>query len=162
MFCLLLILHLVKAKKQPEGAFGAPLLTARRPGKIIRRSDGFLFLSTSLLILDQTLTSLQEGFKFFSEHQKLWGFLYNLDKLPCDIGSRRTDLEAALTNKCPDINAVQLRDELQHLKYTVPVGEGKPFQVLNHIYKNELQASFPNLWIALRILLTIPGDRGKC
>lgn len=68
------------------------------------------------------------------------------------------DLQIALTDGLEsDIEAVFFCDELISIQHFTKINDcNSPFDVLNLIKKNQLEDLYPNIWIALRILFTIP------
>lgn len=55
-----------------------------------------------------------------------------------------------------DLNGVDLANELIHLRQILPVEYKAPKEVLQYILDTDTKEIFSNVWIALRILLTIP------
>ncbi|XP_052754162.1 LOW QUALITY PROTEIN: 52 kDa repressor of the inhibitor of the protein kinase-like [Galleria mellonella] len=111
-------------------------------------------------LLDTTLTSLNEGFEQSCEYSESWSFLYNLKQIPekHDLIKLCSDLQLKLNvNSKSDIDGCMLCDELVSLKSFLPDQKVvTPVFVLNFIKDRNLQELYPNVWIALRILLTIP------
>lgn len=69
------------------------------------------------------------------------------------------DLEIALTSDdslSSDINAIELCEEIIALHRRLKKEESDPQAILQYICKNKLIEIFPNVYVALRILLTIP------
>ncbi|XP_025416074.1 uncharacterized protein LOC112687548 [Sipha flava] len=103
--------------------------------------------------------SIKERFTQFENHKQLWGFLYNLEKLPSSeyLLACCKDLHGALSEgDSADINSVELYSELKHLSSLLPIGKGSPKSALQFIHDMKLVDIFPYTWISLRILLTIP------
>ncbi|XP_051165632.1 52 kDa repressor of the inhibitor of the protein kinase-like [Leptopilina boulardi] len=113
-------------------------------------------------LLDTVLSSIKERFQHLNEFSKIWGFLYNVDNLPDrdELLEMCNSLQIKLTiNSKSDIEGGQLCDELLSVKgFLVDKSKVKitPLIVLNFIKKHDLQDLYPNIWIAMRILLTIP------
>jgi hypothetical protein len=55
-----------------------------------------------------------------------------------------------------DINAIELCEEIIALHRRLKKEESDPQAILQYICKNKLIEIFPNVYVALRILLTIP------
>lgn len=114
-------------------------------------------------LIDTVSTSLKERFSQLNEHKKKWGFLFDLNHLPGHDQLKMCcqELENYLTRECiSDINGTELYNELQHVGSIIDEEMKKtqatPLKILNSIKKSDHQDLFTNLWIALRILLTIP------
>jgi hypothetical protein len=81
--------------------------------------------------------------------------------VPCDEDLRKAcgDLAIALTDgKFRDISGTELFHELKnfHAFYVTPDMPSRPLDALKYLAKFSLFDAFPNLSIALRILLTLP------
>ena len=90
-----------------------------------------------------------------------WGFLFDIMVVPCDEDLRKAcgDLAIALTEgEFRDISGAELFQELKsfHAFYVTPDMPSRPLDALKYLAKFSLFCVFPNLWIALRILLTLP------
>ncbi|XP_022160852.1 zinc finger MYM-type protein 1-like [Myzus persicae] len=110
-------------------------------------------------LVDTVRESIKEIFTQFENHKQLWGFLYNLEKLPSSehLLACCKDLHGALSEgDSADINSVELYSELKHLSTLLPIGKGSPKSALQFIHDMKLVDVFPYTWISLRILLTIP------
>jgi len=78
------------------------------------------------------LKSVEERFELFKEHEDLWGFLYNQEALPKDLSAHCKDLHIALKEgESSDINGTELEEELKHLKFILPKGQGTPTKTIN-------------------------------
>ena len=112
-------------------------------------------------LVDCAQSSIDERFKQLEEHAKIWTFLYNLHKLPRneELDSHCANLEKSLTDgENTDINGADLSMELKHLRHIFPQEpvKGSPQDVLQYISTTDTRDIFPNVWVALRILLTLP------
>lgn len=111
------------------------------------------------VILDNAIASLQERFQQLNEFHQTWGILYNLKKLPADNDllkfCKDLHLKLKMENNC-DINGAELFDELKSASTLLPKDILGPLNVLNFIKSSGLQNVVPNIWISLRIMLTIP------
>ena len=117
------------------------------------RVDYFLY------IIDQTLSSLKLRFEQFQKYEDTFGFLFDLKKL-------QTADENCLKCWCDkleeflkydgdsDIDGMKLFSELQIVRNCLPKETKKAIEVLDYI--KMMDCCFPNVWIAYRILLTIP------
>ncbi|XP_060878884.1 uncharacterized protein LOC132951154 [Metopolophium dirhodum] len=111
-------------------------------------------------LVDTVRESIKERFTQFENHKQLWGFLYNLEKLPPSehlFGHAvKICMEHSRKGDSADINSVELFSELKHLSSLLPIGKGSPKSALQFIHDMKLVDVFPYTWISLRILLTIP------
>ena len=111
-------------------------------------------------VVDKALQSLQPRFMQLKEHHNLFGFLYTfLNMTKDDIRKCSADLEIALTDiskQSKDIDGYMLSEEMEIIKSVLPTQQQKPRELLQYLACNERSTAFPNLFTALRILLTIP------
>lgn len=117
-----------------------------------------------LELVDTASTSLKSRSTQMNEHYKKWGFLDDLSQLPDkkELKQCCKNLETLVTNSngISDINGDDLFNEILHVKSIL--GEehtktrARPKDVLRAIKKTDSRDLFTNLWVALRILLTIP------
>lgn len=112
-------------------------------------------------ILDRAIQSINERFLQLSEHANLFSFLYNISKIQNadELMTNCKDLQLALASddgSTSDINAVELQDEITALQRRFNATETNPRLVLEYLCENQLVELFPNTFIALRILLTLP------
>lgn len=111
------------------------------------------------VILDKADVSLNERFKQLKFFEETWGFLFKLKDLPIvsELEKLCQNLETQLSDDTDqDINGKELCVELQSVSSLFPKDVNTPLETLNFIRKNNLENTLPNVWIALRILLTIP------
>lgn len=113
-----------------------------------------------LRLVDVAKTALTERFEQFQTTVMPFAFLFDIS------GIRDLD-DKALQNHCSDLNillsdalssdldATELFEELKVLRHTVPNGS-TPLASLDYITCNSLTDAYPNVAIALRILLTMP------
>lgn len=115
-------------------------------------------------VLDTTLSAVQERFELIQAYKDKFIFLHNFREIKnvsrLELMKSCADLELSLSDlsntDCPkDINATDLVDEIQNIQNFIET-ENSPKEILSYIYKNGLISEFPNLSIALRILLTLP------
>lgn len=113
--------------------------------------------------LDVAIKAVRERLEQLQHHNKFFGFLYDIRKVRClsskDLLKYCMDLQEVLTDKRSkesDIDGIQLCKELTVLSPVV-----KPNMTLTEILAHALvNGGFPNLAIALRILLTLPVTVG--
>ncbi|XP_069060865.1 ribosomal oxygenase 2 isoform X1 [Pleurodeles waltl] len=109
--------------------------------------------------LDIAIKAVNERLNQLQHHNKFFGFLYDIRKVRClsskDLLKYCMDLQEVLTDKRSkesDIDGIQLCKELTVLAPVV-----KQNMTLTDILAHALvNGGFPNLAIALRILLTLP------
>ena len=110
-----------------------------------------------LYIVDRAISSIESRFEQFQIYEDIFGFLCNFEKLKAlDDNSLKKyclNLESFLKHDVYyDINGLDLYSELIVLKEVVQIDENTPINVLNYLKRLD---SFPNAYIAYRILLTI-------
>jgi hypothetical protein len=113
-----------------------------------------------LATVDTVRNVCDERFALLRQYVNTWGFLFDVTVVPCDEGLRKAcgDLAIALTGEFRDISGSELFQELKsfHAFYVTPDTSSRPLNALKYLAKFSLFDVFPNLWIALRILLTLP------
>lgn len=112
-------------------------------------------------VLDCTINSLEERFSQLSTYNDMFGFIYNLRKEDnSTLMKKCADLQLALTDgehRDRDIEGHQTFQELLVLKTVLPDDCGsKPMEILKFITSHSLSENFPNVCVALRILLSLP------
>ncbi|XP_016847832.1 zinc finger MYM-type protein 1-like [Anolis carolinensis] len=113
------------------------------------------------VVLDTAISSLKERFELMDNHSESFKFLYDISSLGKSL--KETELKIAcqhlqtvLTDgEDHDVNGDDLYDELQILPNMLPPGS-PPAEALSFITKRGFVHAFPNVYIALRILLTLP------
>ncbi|XP_032895465.1 uncharacterized protein LOC116985118 [Amblyraja radiata] len=123
------------------------------------------------LVLDQAIQSMECRFEQLKSHVKLFGFLNNFQSIQkAEIRKHTADLEAALTDttikqstdeevvteKTKDVDGYLLAEELEALKTFLPSSIIKPRALFEYLVVNNRFTAFPNVFIALRIYLTMP------
>ncbi|XP_065652884.1 uncharacterized protein LOC136080199 [Hydra vulgaris] len=110
------------------------------------------------VLIDQVPSSLTSRFNQLKELSELFGFLYKILEVTQNteaLKKHSKDLEVALTEDGhSDVISNQLFDEIKAISCTVP-GKLLPKALIRFILENHYEQSFPNLVIALRILLTL-------
>ncbi|KAJ8887388.1 hypothetical protein PR048_013603 [Dryococelus australis] len=103
---------------------------------------------------------LKERFELVENHSKSFKFLYDIENL--QTGNRKelkdacTHLHSVLSygEEC-DINGIALFGELQIFAPMLPSGSS-PAKALSFLTKNGYMDTFSNIFVTLRILLTLP------
>ncbi|CAL4110815.1 unnamed protein product, partial [Meganyctiphanes norvegica] len=122
------------------------------------------------MVVDKAVQSLEPRFEQLKKHDELFGFLYNFQEMPMESLRKHTaDLELALTDvklsqendknkieKQADIDGYMLCEEIKALKPILPEDIKNPVKMLEFLACNNRFTAFPNVFIALRICLTIP------
>ena len=110
-------------------------------------------------LVDTARVSVDECFQQMSEFVDLWGFLYNLSA----FSDRNTlmqhckDLHIALTEgEMGDIDGIDLCEKLGYLQHLLPKNCNDPKDIFQFIANHDVRDNFPNTWISIRILLTLP------
>ena len=113
-------------------------------------------------ILDVAISSIEERFKQLQQHNDLFGFLYDIhsisdpEKTTKQLHASCHMLEKSLRcEEDKDIDGDELCGELQALSRRLPKAID-PQGVLNFLKDHKLMESFPNISVALRVLLTLP------
>ncbi|XP_058185556.1 uncharacterized protein LOC131302772 [Rhododendron vialii] len=113
-----------------------------------------------LLIIDQALASLNDRFKQFELYDSIFGFLFNAKFKSVSedqLMEHCTKLESFLEYKQRgDIYGKELFQELRHLKIILPREVTKSIDILDFIKSYWKDGGFQMVWVAYRILLTIP------
>lgn len=104
-------------------------------------------------------SAVEERFELLKENFNDFSFLTDLEKASkmnsVDLTNHYKDLELKRTDVGEsDVSAVELASEIHLLpRFMKPVC---PEETLNFLYTNDLVSSFPNLFIAPKILKTLP------
>nr|XP_016850957.1 PREDICTED: zinc finger MYM-type protein 1-like [Anolis carolinensis] len=112
------------------------------------------------VVLDTAISSLEERFELMDNHSESFKFLYDISSLGKCLNDKELKnacqhLQTVLTDgEDHDVNGDNLYDELQILANMLPP-RSLPAEALSFI-KRGLEDTFPNVYIALRILLTLP------
>lgn len=112
-------------------------------------------------VLDTGIQSITERFGKLSEHNSLFSFLYNISIIEDEneLLKHCKDLQISLTSNDglnTDISAVELHQEIIAFQRCSRNEKSDPSKVLEYICKRKMVELFPNLVIALKILLTLP------
>lgn len=113
-------------------------------------------------ILDNAIQSLRDRFQLIQEHNNKFELLYNFGNITNitddDIQKYCMDLELLLTDgDQKDISGLDLFDELKYIKSHLSTDCcDSPTEILNYLLENNLTTALPNIYIALRIIITLP------
>jgi len=116
------------------------------------RIDYFLY------IVDKAITTLQSRFEQFKIYEDMFGFLFSVKKLKSldytFLKEKCLNFEKSLKHdNLLDIGGFDLFSELDILREIIGVENDKSIDILNYIKRID---SFPNAYIAYKIMLTIP------
>ncbi|XP_045067422.1 uncharacterized protein LOC121553274 [Coregonus clupeaformis] len=111
-------------------------------------------------ILDFAIQSFNERFTQLEEHSSIFSILYNIptikDMDTAALTRDCTTLERALTYRdSRDIDAKDLCNELKVLSRRLD-SEAEPLNALEYITRHQMASLYPNAFVALRVLLTLP------
>nr|KYP44643.1 Zinc finger MYM-type protein 5 [Cajanus cajan] len=111
-----------------------------------------------LYILDQSISSIESRFEQFLEYENMFGFLFDSNKFKTlgedELKKYCINLEKLLSfEDHSDIDGLDLFSELKLLKEIISNEISTPLKILNYIKRSY---SFPNTYIAYKILLTLP------
>jgi hypothetical protein len=114
-----------------------------------------------LTTVDMVRNVCDEQFALLRQYVDTSGFLFDMTVVPCDEHLRKAcgDLAIALTDgEFRDISGSELFQELKSFRayYVTPDMPSRLLDALKYLAKFSLFDVFPNLWIVLRILLTLP------
>ncbi|XP_062099617.1 uncharacterized protein LOC133805448 [Humulus lupulus] len=125
---------------------------------IIKSAEESFRIDYFLYLIDQIICSLKNRFEQFQVYENIFGFLFNMKKLKVldedGLKDHSLNLEDVLKyNGLSDIDGLDLFSELKVLRKIFPNENSNSIEILDYI-KNI--GSFPNTFVAYRILLTIP------
>ena len=109
--------------------------------------------------VDSALTSLQERFETLSQVRDTFGLLLDFQKVhgisKDDLRKHCLDVEKALIDKGKaDVDGLEMMQEMINLPQ-LP-SKMTAMEMLTFLHDSNLQEVYPNLWITLRISLTLP------
>ncbi|KAK0151754.1 hypothetical protein N1851_006880 [Merluccius polli] len=103
------------------------------------------------------LVTVKERFSHMETFFQLYGFLYSKDLMKSTKEAGRLgECCQKLEQATEDVEAQDLRLEVEGAVQSFPTDISTPSDMLNHIYKENIVELYPNLSIALRPLLTLP------
>ncbi|KAK0130749.1 Zinc finger MYM-type protein 1 [Merluccius polli] len=110
-----------------------------------------------LPLVDTALVTVKERFSHMETFFQLYGFLYSKDLMKSTKEAGRLgECCQKLEQATEDVEAQDLRLEVEGAVQSFPTDISTPSDMLNHIYKENIVELYPNLSIALRPLLTLP------
>ena len=109
------------------------------------------------VVVDVSIVSLQERFQALGEVEKTFGVLVNFPELPNeDLRKQCETLSNTLScNGQSDLDWEELTQELQSFP-DMEKGKKTTFELLSFLQEKKLKEVYPNMWVALRIAVTIP------
>ena len=112
-------------------------------------------------MIDAIIVDTECLFKALNEYFDRFGFIYNTNYLKFlpreDLLKHCNDLGTILRKgENSDIDPFKLYEEMQILKYISLENINDTKQLIQYILENNFQEIYPNLYIAIRIMLTIP------
>lgn len=126
------------------------------PVKSGRESFKVIFF---FMVLDTAINSLGERFEQMEDHSKHFQFLYDINELQnCDkddLKEKCKNLQTVLTADNSDVNGEELLQEIIILSPMLSK-DSCTETTLSYLTKNSIIDLFPNVFVALRILLTLP------
>ena len=113
------------------------------------------FRETFFVIIDKLISALQQRHAVYKETSTYFGFLTQLDTLSLsEIREKSVNLQAKYHEDLADDFPDELGQFLHFAK--VSTVNRQPMNLLSFIRERNLQQVFPNVYIALRIYLTLP------
>lgn len=110
-----------------------------------------------LHLVDTALVKTRERFSYMENFFKLYGFLYSTDVMKSTVQAGNLDECCRRFEKTmEDVDAGDLKMEITGAVRSFPPHISSPLEVLSYIYKENILDLYPNLSIALRLLLTLP------
>nr|XP_055051180.1 zinc finger MYM-type protein 1-like [Misgurnus anguillicaudatus] len=110
--------------------------------------------------VDSALMSIGERFKATSQVMSRYGILLNFsgasELSKDDLRRHCMEVEKTLTiNQQSDISGEEMMHEIQNLP-NLPSLKMTAFELLSFLHEKNLEELFPNLWISLRVAVTLP------
>jgi len=130
--------------------------------EIIAQEEEKFRIEYFLLIIDKAIQSFIERFKLYQNFRDNFGFSYSFRDIKNlseeKLKKNCNDLHIILQDEGDsDISGLELLEELRSFIHIIPDNEQNClFDVLKYLFKTKLSSVYPNIYIALRILLTLP------
>lgn len=110
-----------------------------------------------LHLVDIALIMTRERFSYMENFFNLYGFLYSTETMKSTVQAGNLDECCNRFEKAmEDVDAGDLTMEITGAVRSFPPHISSPLEVLSYIYKENLLDLYPNLSIALQLLLTLP------
>ena len=110
-------------------------------------------VETYYVIIDKLTSCLSKRIGAYTEVCELFGVLFDRDYDECDVRERA----ARLSSTYPTDLDASLADELMQFTHFVSSDTyTSPAQLLQILEKNGLKTTFPNVYVALKMFLTLP------
>ena len=110
-----------------------------------------------LPLVDSAITGTSEHFKLMETFHGLFGFIYRREEMKMAAESHTLkESFANLEKTLGDVDAEDLLREVSAAVTAVLAKETTGLQILSYIYRNNLVELYPNLSIALRLMMTVP------
>jgi len=114
-----------------------------------------------ITMVDGVIQDIDTRFTALTKYYNNFGFLYEINNLKSlsndELLKHCNDLGVVLQDgESKDIKSFDLYEELQLLVPNLPNSIKDANQMIQYIIKNELEDIYPNVYIAIRIMLTVP------
>ncbi|XP_028430102.1 uncharacterized protein LOC114553129 [Perca flavescens] len=110
-----------------------------------------------LPLVNSAITGTSERFKLMETFHGLFGFIYRREEMKRAVESYTLKESCADIEKTlGDVDAEDLVREISAAVTAVPAKETTGLKILSYIYRNRLVELYPNLSIALRLMMTVP------
>ncbi|KAK0150731.1 repressor of the inhibitor of the protein kinase [Merluccius polli] len=112
------------------------------------------------IVVDSAVASIDERFDTLNQVKSKYGVLLNFgtaSQMSRDsLRAQCMEIEKTLTfNQDSDISGLDLAHEIENLP-DLPSGNMTAFELLSFLCEKKLEDIYPNLWIALRVTVTLP------
>lgn len=111
-------------------------------------------------MIDAIIVDTDGRLKSLNDYYDRFGIIYDINYLKSlekkALLKHSNDLGAILQGENSDIQSFELYEELQLLKSTSLESISDAKQLFHYILENNLQEVYPNVYIAVRIMLTVP------
>ena len=125
---------------------------------LLKCSTEITFFNT---MIDAIIVDNECRFKALNEYFERFGFIYDINYLKSipkeDLLKHCNDLATILREgENSDIQPFELYEELQLLKSNLLDSINDAKQLIQYILENNLEEVYPNVYITIRIMLTVP------